>query len=51
MIEWREANEQGEHLIQGKEYDQPEKKLELNPPEKKRNEEWRTRRGFTGRNN
>ena len=25
MIEWREANEQGEHLIQGKESDQPEK--------------------------
>ena len=35
MIEWREANEQGEHLIQGKECDQPEKKLELSPPEKK----------------
>ena len=34
MIEWREANEQGEHLIQGKECDQPEK-LELSPPEKK----------------
>ena len=35
MIEWREANEQGEHFIQGKGYDQPEK-LELSPPEKKK---------------
>ena len=35
MIEWREENEQGEHLIQGKEYDQP-KKLELSPLEKKK---------------
>ena len=34
MIEWREANEQGEHLIQGKECDQPEKR-ELSAPEKK----------------
>ena len=32
MIEWREANEQGEHLIQGKECDQSEK-LVLSPPE------------------
>ena len=34
-INWQEANEQGKHLIQGKEYDQPEK-LELSPPEKKK---------------
>lgn len=33
MINWREVNEQGKHLILGKEYDQSEKKLELSPPE------------------
>ena len=42
MIEWREANEQGEHLIQGKECDQTEK-LELSAPEKERDEECQTK--------
>ena len=40
------GKEQGEHLIQGKECDQPEK-LELSAPKKERDEEWRTRREFT----
>lgn len=49
-INWREAHEQGEHLIQGKEYDQ-HRKLELSPPEKKRDEECPPRWEFTGWNN
>ena len=34
MIEWREANEQGEHLIQGKECDQLENGIESTGEEK-----------------
>ena len=41
-VKLREANEQGEHLIQGKQYDQPEK-LELSPLEKERDEECQTK--------
>ena len=40
MIEWREANEEGDRFNQGKECDQPEKH-ELSPPEK--NEDCQTK--------
>ena len=49
-INWREANEQGKHLIQGKEYDQP-KNLNWVHRRRRRGEECQTRREFIRWNN